>query len=203
MQTKVCVLDYGAGNVASVANMFSRFSEIKISNLRQDILDATHLVLPGVGSFGASMKKIHEVLPLDFILSQISLGKPMLGICVGMQVFAEKGIEFGLHAGLSLIKGEIAELETGGLRLPHVGWNSLESIKGHPIVNGITTDNDFYFVHSFAFRNIPDEFVIAEANYGTNFPAIVGIRNVVGVQFHPEKSQSNGARLVRNYLEIE
>jgi len=203
MQTKVCVLDYGAGNVTSVANMFSRFSETKVSNLRQDILDATHLVLPGVGSFGASMKRIHEVLPLDLIYSQISLGKPILGICVGMQVFAEKGIEFGLHSGLSLMKGEIAELETGGLRLPHVGWNSLENIKGHPIVNGITTDDDFYFVHSFAFRSIPDEFVIAEAMYGINFPAIVGIENVIGVQFHPEKSQSSGTRLVRNYLEIE
>ena len=199
----MCVLDYGAGNVTSVANMFSRFSETKISNLKQDILDATHLVLPGVGSFGASMKKIHKVLPLELIFSQISLGKPMLGICVGMQVFAEKGIEFGLHAGLSLMKGEIAELETGGLRLPHVGWNSLENIKQHPIVNGITTDDDFYFVHSFAFRSIPDEFIIAEAIYGRNFPAIVGTKNVIGVQFHPEKSQSSGTRLVRNYLEIE
>ena len=203
MNTKICILDYGSGNVASVRNSFDRLGlESHISNEAHDIVRASHLVLPGVGAFKASMEKIENELPLDVIRAQISLGKPLLGICVGMQVFAESGFEFEIHPGLNLIPGsEVIELPAD-VPKPHVGWDSIEIQNNHPILNNIDDGADFYFVHSYFVSKIDDSSLIASCDYGVKFPAVLAKDNLVGVQFHPEKSQSNGDKVLRNFVEL-
>lgn len=203
LNSKICILDYGSGNVASVKNSFDRLGlESFISNEVPDIVRASHLVLPGVGAFKASMQKIISKLPLDVISAQISLGKPLLGICVGMQVFAENGFEFEIHPGLNLIPGsEVIELPTT-VPKPHVGWDSIEIQRSHPILNNIDDGTDFYFVHSYFVTKIDDSNLIASCDYGVKFPAVFAKDNLIGVQFHPEKSQNNGDKLLRNFVEL-
>jgi glutamine amidotransferase len=203
MKIKVCILDYGSGNVASVKNSFDRLGiECLISNEIIDIHNASHLVLPGVGAFKTSMEKIRAKLPLDVILSQISLGKPILGICVGMQVFAESGFEFGAHAGLGFMQGtEVVELPDN-VPKPHVGWNGIDKLNDHPILHNIDNGADFYFVHSFFVSKIKEINLIANCNYGLTFPAVIAQGNLIGVQFHPEKSQHNGDILLQNFVEL-
>ena len=204
MTHKICILDYGSGNVASVRNSFQRLQiECVVSNEIQDVLDASHLVLPGVGAFEASMEKIEKKLPLSDIKSQIELGKPFLGICVGMQVLAERGFEFGIHPGLNLLPGsEVIEFPAE-ISKPHVGWNSVEILKAHPILENIESGTDFYFVHSYFVSKIDDSSEIAVCDYGVRFPAVLAKNNLVGVQFHPEKSQNNGDILLQNFFRMK
>ena len=203
MIRKVCILDYGSGNVASVRNSFQRLQiETLVSNEVKDILDASHLVLPGVGAFKTSMDKIQAKLPLAEIYSQIALGKPFLGICVGMQALAEKGFEFGIHPGLGLIQGsEVIELPAE-VPKPHVGWNSIDIHKYHPVLNDIDDGADFYFVHSYFVSTTDDSNIVANCDYGIKFPAVLARDNLIGVQFHPEKSQNNGDKLLKNFVEL-
>ena len=204
MAVSVCILDYGSGNVTSVKNAFERLGiESKISNDTRDILDSSHLVLPGVGAFQASMEKIKKRLPLEDIKSQISLGKPFLGICVGMQVFAERGFEFGEHPGLNLLPGaEVIEISSD-VSKPHVGWNSVDIFKEHPVLEDIKSGADFYFVHSYFMTKIDEIYTVASCQYGVRFPAVIAKDNLVGVQFHPEKSQNNGDVLLQNFIRMQ
>ena len=203
MNSKICILDYGSGNVTSVKNSFDRLGfESIVSNEVQDIVLASHLVLPGVGAFKASMEKIENKLPIDVLRAQVLLGKPMLGICVGMQVFAENGFEFEIYPGLNFIPGsEVIELPMS-VPKPHVGWNSIEIQKSHPILDNIDSGADFYFVHSYYVSKIEDSSFIASCDYGVKFPAVLASNNLIGVQFHPEKSQKNGDMLLRNFVEL-
>ncbi len=203
MRIKVCILDYGSGNVASVRNSFDRLGfESHVSNKISDIVEASHLVLPGVGAFKASMEKIEVNLPVDIIRKEISVGKPFLGICVGMQVFAESGFEFEVYPGLNLIPGaEVIELPVQ-VSKPHVGWNSIKIERNHPILNNIDDGADFYFVHSYVLSKIDKTTLIASSEYGVQFPAVFAEDNLLGVQFHPEKSQSNGDKLLQNFVEF-
>jgi len=201
--SEVCILDYGSGNVASVKNSFDRLGvRNKVSNQESDIRNMSHIVLPGVGAFKTSMEKIMANIPIDTVIAEIKKGKPMLGICVGMQVLAENGFEFGIHPGLNLITGtEVVELP-GSVSKPHVGWNSLEITGSHPVLSGIESGSDFYFVHSYYMKNVPSSELIAVSDYGLKFPAVIASENLIGVQFHPEKSQIKGDLLLRNFLEI-
>lgn len=203
LNSKICILDYGSGNVASVKNSFDRLGiESFISNEVLDVIRASHLVLPGVGAFKASMEKIKNKLPIDVLKAEVLQGKPLLGICVGMQVFAESGFEFEIHPGLNFIPGsEVIDLPTNFPK-PHVGWNSIKIQNNHPILNGIDDNADFYFVHSYVISKTRDSNIIAVCDYGIEFPAIVAKDNLVGVQFHPEKSQSNGDQLLKNFIEM-
>ncbi len=199
---KVCILDYGSGNVKSVYNLFAALSEqVVISNDGADIEAASHVVLPGVGAFGAAMRRIHERLPLDVLERVVRRqGKPFLGICVGMQVLADVGHEFGETPGLGWIGGSVRRLESGDLPLPHVGWNNIDVVRPSPLLAGLEHAPDFYYVHSFMFDVAQPEQVLATSDYGNTFCAAVGRDNVYGVQFHPEKSQRAGMRLAKNFL---
>jgi glutamine amidotransferase len=203
MEPRICILDYGSGNVASVKNSFDRLSlESHISNEIEDIRLATHLVLPGVGAFKAAIEKIEKNLPIDEIRNQISLNKPFLGICVGMQVFAAFGTEFVTHPGLGFIEDtEVVQLPED-VSKPHVGWNSIEIHKTHPLLRNIEQNADFYFVHSYVVSRVPKSMILASCDYGTKFPAVIAKSNLIGVQFHPEKSQHNGDLLLRNFAEL-
>ena len=202
--TKVCILDYGSGNVKSVFNLFSLIAEKTfVSNLPQAIEDASHVVLPGVGAFGAAMRKIRQNLPLETIERSVrDQGKPFLGICVGMQILANKGSEFGEHDGLGWIPGKVDKLDPGDLPLPHIGWNSISATREDPLLAGLDACPDFYFVHSFTFRTERKSSVLATTQFGEKFCSILNEGNVYGVQFHPEKSQKAGMRLAQNFLAL-
>lgn len=203
MKKFVCILDYGSGNVRSVFNIFKKLlDDVLISNKQEDIKKSTHLILPGVGAFGASMEKIQKLIPLKIVEDCVFVDrKPFLGICVGMQVLADIGYEFGEHKGLGWISGNVRKLEAGQLPLPHIGWNDIKVLKSSPIAEGLK-QNDFYFIHSFVFEAKDKENIIGVANYGEEFVAIVSKDNIYGVQFHPEKSQKSGMRLLNNFLSI-
>lgn len=202
---RVCILDYGSGNIKSVLNIFcSITSNVKVSNAERDILDATHLVLPGVGAFASSMQKIHEKLPVALIENVVlKQGKFFLGICVGMQVLANRGHEFGEHDGLGWIDGYVQKISSGKHPLPHIGWNQIACRKASSLLKGLdVVDPCFYFVHSYAFYPACSEHVIATTVYGEEFCSIIQKDNIFGVQFHPEKSQQVGVGLLRNFLSM-
>jgi glutamine amidotransferase len=202
---KVCILDYGSGNVKSVYNLFANVcDDVVISNSTESIAEATHIVLPGVGAFSAAMRRIDETLPMDALQHALFVEKkPFLGICVGMQVMAERGTEFGEHRGLGWIRGSVDKLTPGDLPLPHIGWNSVRPRQVSPLLDGLPGEPDFYFLHSFVFRSDDPSVVGATTAYGEEFCCLVQQDNLYGVQFHPEKSQKAGLKLIENFLGLD
>lgn len=201
---KICILNYGSGNVSSVANVIRYLGfDVVISNDKNDIENSTHLILPGVGAFGSSMRKIISNIPMDTLEKEILINcKPFLGICVGMQVLADKGFEFGEFAGLGWIPGIVKKLDSKNLPLPHIGWNNISVKNKHKILDGFYKNPDFYFVNSFVYECTEINNVIAETEYGLTFPSIINKNNIFGVQFHPEKSQKTGQLLFKNFIEF-
>jgi len=199
----VCLLDYGSGNVRSVANLLGHLRiEHRVSNDEADIDAATHFVLPGVGAFGAAMEKIRERIPLDRLTIAVQREhKPFLGICVGMQVLADRGEEFGSHPGLGWIPGTVRRLQEHGLPIPHVGWNEVRA-RGPEALLGTHDGLDFYFVHSYVFAALEQEHVVATTRYGEEFASVIRKGTIIGVQFHPEKSQKAGMLLIQNFLRL-
>tara|TARA_Y100001970_G_C14228461_1_gene857139 strand:+ start:1033 stop:1647 length:615 start_codon:yes stop_codon:yes gene_type:complete len=204
MAIKICILDYKSGNVGSVFNIIKYMGyNCKISNEEKDLEDASHIILPGVGSFKKSMKKIKENIPIKKLEEQIlKKKKPFLGICVGMQVLAEKGNEFGIENGLGWIEGEVNILKTENLPLPHICWNSINIKNKSELTKNLEGINDFYFVHSYKFDVKNEDEINARTEYGENFCSIVNKDNIYGVQFHPEKSQKSGMILLKNFINI-
>ena len=199
----VCLLDYGSGNVKSVYNIISYLGyNVKISNSEKDIKNSTHIILPGVGAFGASMKKIKNTIPFDVLENEvIKKGKPFLGICVGMQVLADKGLEFGEHKGFGWIPGIVNKLDTKDLPTLHIGWNEINVTKEIPLLKGLNENKDFYFVHSYVFNTKNQDCIVAQTEYGINFTSILLKDNIIGIQFHPEKSQKAGQLIFKNFIE--
>ncbi|MFA6074522.1 MAG: imidazole glycerol phosphate synthase subunit HisH [Negativicutes bacterium] len=201
---KIGIIDYGSGNFTSVKNAFESIlvETITIKTVA-DVEAATHIVLPGVGTFAAAMRKINEMGIVDELYKQIIANtKPFLGICVGMQVLADFGTEFERCAGLGWITGITDRVKTD-CRLPHVGWNNLRIVdRGNPLLIGLDDQSDFYFVHSFHFTPIESRHISAVCEYGTDIVAAVMKDNIYGVQFHPEKSQKNGLRILKNFTKI-
>ena len=202
---KICILDYGSGNVASVFNML-KFIEFapEISNEKKKIRDASHVILPGVGSYKSGMEKIKRKLPIDCLENEIlKKGKPFLGICLGMQVLSTVGYEFGKYQGLNWVEGEVKKLDVKKSILPHVGWNEVKAkSKNNILFNNIDTDENFYFVHSYYFNSFNKKNILATSIYEETFASAIRKDNVFGVQFHPEKSQKSGMKLLKNFLKI-
>jgi len=200
--SRLCILDYGSGNVRSVYNLFaSCAADIVVSNKPADILNASHLVLPGVGAFGAVVQKMDRALPMDVLKRAVLTdGKPFLGICIGMHVLADRGTEFGDHKGLGWIPGTVDRLNHGQFPLPHIGWNSITCDRPTPLVTGLEQEPDFYFVHAYTFHVHDPGHVVATTEYGERFCSVLQRDNLCGVQFHPEKSQRAGIKLARNFL---
>ena len=173
-----------------------------ISNNEKDIKQSTHLILPGVGSFSRAMKNINSLLPLKVIEKEIfENSKPFLGICVGMQVLASKGFEHGEHSGLGWIDGEVNVLDSKKLPLPNVGWNEIIINKESKLTDSLDKLKDFYFVHSFKFDPKDNSYINAYSEYGEKFCSIVNKNNIFGVQFHPEKSQKSGMKMLSNFFD--
>jgi glutamine amidotransferase len=195
------IIDVGIGNIGSLRGaLYSQGWDTQTVATAADMLDITHLFLPGVGSFTVAMQRLHIAGLVDPIRRHAAEGRPMMGICLGMQLLADRGVEGGASEGLGLIPGMVAPLETDPkLRLPHVGWNVLRPQQPHPLLKGIRTDVDFYFVHSYFFKARREADVVGTTEYGISYPSFVASGSVVGVQFHPEKSQRNGLRLLDNF----
>lgn len=195
------ILDIGMGNLRSVCNaVYQNGFDPVVVDSAAAFDDLTHLIIPGVGNFGAAVPELEKRQLRDPILDFAKGGRPLLGTCLGMQLMMGIGEEGGMHHGLGLIEGRVTRLDVGpGLRIPHVGWNELDVSRPHPVFSGIKTRCDFYFVHSYAVRCDNALDVLATTDYGGLVTAAIGRANVVGVQFHPEKSQVNGLRLIENF----
>ena len=202
--SKICILDYGIGNIFSLKNILKK-NEINFtySRKKKDILNATHLILPGVGSFDVAIKKLSESIPINFLNNEVlKKKKPILGICVGMQIMAKNGYENALTSGLGWIEGSVKIIDSKKLPLPQVGWNNLlHSRKKSDIMVGIEK-KDFYFLNSYYFDVMNKKNVIAYSSYGIKFPSVIQKNNIVGVQFHPEKSQKAGLQLIKNFIKL-
>lgn len=199
------ILDYGMGNLSSVRNAlnFLQVESVIISSPDQ-IKEVSNLIIPGVGAFGAAMKNISEAGFIGPIRAFAESGKPMLGICLGMQLLATEGTEPEICSGLDLIKGRVEMLQAENLSLPHMGWNGIKLKSEHPILEGVKMSADFYFVHSFIFMPSDKKNVLTTTEYGTEFTSIITneIGNVIGIQFHPEKSQKQGLKILDNFSKM-
>lgn len=203
----VVIIDYGLGNLRSVAGAVHRLGHtFKVSRLPADLEAADRLILPGVGAFGDGMKNLQELGLVD-LLGRLVLKekKPLLGICLGCQLLARESFEFGHHLGLGWIDASVVRLSPPdpSLRVPHVGWNKLLQLRPSRLWADVPPDALFYYVHSYHLQCRDSEVVIGQCPYGTQFVAAVQMGNIMGTQFHPEKSQRHGLTVLRNFLEQE
>ena len=202
----VAIVDYGVGNLFSLKSSFAAIGVEAVVTSDKGVLSAAdHVILPGVGAFGDAADKLRESGLFDFLKELAATGKPLMGICLGMQLLFEKGFEYGEHEGLGLIEGEvrpIAEVIPAGLKIPHIGWNALcfEGEK-HPLFKYLKEGDCVYFVHSFYGKNT-DGSVIATSEYGAPLTAAVARGNVCGCQFHPEKSGAVGLSILKAFCEM-
>jgi imidazole glycerol-phosphate synthase subunit HisH len=198
---KIAVVDYGLGNLGSVLKAFRHVGAPGELTADPAVLRrADALVLPGDAAFGTAMAEI-RARGLDGLIGAAAAeGRWVLGICIGMQVLFEESEEHGRHRGLGLLAGRVRRLEAG-LPVPHMGWNRLRWLRPHPLLDGIEQGRHVYFVHSYFCEAAP-EVVVATTDYGQDFAAIVARDNVLGVQFHPEKSQAAGLRLIENFVRL-
>lgn len=204
------LIDYAAGNLHSAEKAFQRMArevgggEVIVSSRAEDVARADRIVLPGDGAFPACMAELKDQTGLfDALIEAVEeRGRPFLGICVGMQLMARVGREYSDTEGLGWIDGEVVRIEpeVEGLKIPHMGWNDLIIDRPHPVFQGIQTGDHAYFVHSFQMVMSNPEHLLAHCDYGGPVTAIVGRDTMVGTQFHPEKSQSAGLRLIANWL---
>ena len=195
---KVAIFDYGAGNIFSLKNSLEKEgSTVDVITTFDKPNNYSGLLLPGVGNFDPAIKSIHEHSTIEF-KEYVKDETPVLGICLGMEMFFEKSEE-GNEKGLSVIDGEVIELPST-MKIPHMGWNNLEIKKPGKILEGVDNDSWVYFVHSFRVKPNSEEVITAESDYGIKVPAVVEKNNFFGTQFHPEKSGKVGSIMIQNFL---
>lgn len=206
----VAIIDYGSGNLRSAGKAFECAAnelglKVSVTDRAEDLVTASHIVLPGVGSFADCKQGLISLPGVVEALCQAVIfeGRPFLGICVGMQLLADVGREHGEHKGLAWIEGEVSRLTPSDekLKIPHMGWNDLHiKAADHPFFSGVEQGSHVYFVHSYGFKCSNPGDVLASVDYGGPIAAVVGCENVIGTQFHPEKSQSTGLKMITNFL---
>lgn len=214
METLI-IIDYGSGNLRSAAKAFEHVSKditVKISNKPKDLLKADRIVLPGQGAFRDCMEGLSAIDGMVEALNESVIQKatPFLGICVGMQLMASRGMEHGVTAGLGWIEGDVIPItpKDESLKIPHMGWNELHYLSAnnsqdnrHFVLRNTDSSENFYFVHSFMFQCTYNHNCLAMTEYGGLIPAIIGRDNIIGMQFHPEKSHKAGLKLLSNFLD--
>jgi glutamine amidotransferase len=198
--SRVAIIDYGVGNLRSVEKAFAATGcEAVISADESVLRSAERLVLPGVGAFAACMKALRKRGLDSLVQERAATGTPLIGICVGMQMLFEVSDEFGTTNGLGLLRGRVRRFEND-LVVPQVGWNRIHQRRSHPLFAGVVDGSFCYFVHSFYCEPSSDEVMVGETEYGVKYASVVARGNVCGVQFHPEKSQDVGLRMLRNFV---
>ena len=200
--TQIAVIDYGVGNLRSVEKAFAAMDCEAIVTRDEKVLRAAEkLVLPGVGAFGACMRALSERGFDRLVRERVAEDAALLGVCVGMQLLFEESDEFGATAGLGLLRGRVRRF-SDDLVVPHVGWNRIDQVRDHPLFADIADGSFFYFVHSYYCEPADDRVVAGKTQYGVNYASVVAQANICGVQFHPEKSQEAGLRLLRNFARL-
>lgn len=208
----ICIIDYGMGNLRSVQKALERVgAEAIVSRSPADVRRAEALVLPGVGAFGDAMRNLRAIDLVEPLLDSIEVGKPLLGICLGMQLLFEESEELGTHSGLGVLRGRVRlfpfanaatsppEPGHSPLKVPHVGWNQIHIRRSHPLLDGVAHGSFAYFVHSYYVEPAHPSLVVAETDHGVDFASVVAQGNAMGIQFHPEKSQWVGLRILANF----
>lgn len=200
---RIAVIDYGLGNRRSMEKSLQRAgAEVTVSDGPETLAAADGIVLPGVGAFRRGMQELQS-RGLDTVLSRLTCaGKPLLGVCLGMHLLFESGQEHGVTAGLGLLPGEVRLLDSGGLNLPHIGWNAVHWERPSALAEGIADGTPFYHVHSFVAVPGDPAIVLGTSDYGTRFASVVGRDNIMGTQFHPEKSSRDGIALLANFVAL-
>lgn len=198
------IIDYGMGNLRSVLNSVVHLgSECRLIQSPTEAEHVDKLILPGVGAFGVGMQNLDRLGFTEAIPRLAQDGRPLLGICLGMQLLATTGTEHGRHEGLDLIRGVVSHIDTDpSLRIPHVGWNAVDIRRESPLFVDLPDEPTFYFVHSYEFKPSDPEAVTATTAYGVDLAASVESDGMFGVQFHPEKSQANGLKVLENFLSL-
>ena len=200
----VVIIDYGMGNLKSVYNALKKIEcDCKISSDIEDIRKADKLIIPGVGAFKDCMDNLNKANLPVVIKEEVAKGKPLLGICLGMQVLFERGYEVEEREGLGLLKGEIKLMKDPNVKIPHIGWNNLEKNREDNLLNGLKDNAFVYYVHSYRATGYRDEDLVGFSTYGSlKIPGLVRKGNVIGAQFHPEKSGEIGLQILKNFKEL-
>lgn len=199
------IINYGAGNLQSVKNSLDYLNITNaLINKPQEIDDCDKIILPGVGAFGPAMEKLNKLGFTQKIKKFARQRKPILGICLGMQLLLETSEEYGLHQGLGLISGKVRPLndKVKDLPIPHIGWNNTHKLKSSPLLENISDGSCFYYVHGFYCEPADKSIIIASSDYGIKFAAVLGKNKIFGCQFHPEKSQRCGLVLLENFQKL-
>jgi len=209
MKKNITILDYGSGNILSAMQSFAKViknndldADISISGNPKSIKNSSHLVMPGQGAFETCIMGLKNIPGMIEELNKYALEqkKPFFGICVGMQLLANNSEENGNHEGLGWVDGTIRKLPSKNIKMPHMGWNSIKILKNNFKIT--PKETDYYFVHSYYFDCKNKENILAETNYGLNFPSIICKENIYGFQFHPEKSSDQGLDIIKNFLKL-
>ena len=201
--TKITIIDYGVGNFRNVQKAFEVVgAAAEITDSVEAVNEADAIVLPGVGAFGDAIDNIRARKLEQPILDAVAAGKPMIGICVGLQLLFEESEEIGHHIGLGILPGKVVRFPDSELTVPHMGWNQIEPAREHPLLVGIEPGDFAYFAHSFHAAPANSTDIIACTEYGQLYPSIVGRDNVCAIQFHPEKSQQVGLQILKNFVEF-
>ncbi len=204
----IVVVDYASGNLNSVSKALKRFADnVKISSCATDILQAEKLILPGVGAFGDAVNKLRKLGLIKPIKKFIQSGKPYLGICLGMQLLFEKSEESNSLKGLALLKGKVSRFKANkDLKVPHMGWNEIVLNKKNrnaaKLFSNVKNKSFVYFCHSYCVADVEKKYILSNTIYADNFVSAVCAGNIYGVQFHPEKSQKIGLRIIKNFIEL-
>jgi glutamine amidotransferase len=202
---KVSIISYGSGNIYSIYKAISDLGYVvEICKTPNEIDKAERIILPGVGSFYESMKLLTQNNWIEKILHLVKDKKiPIFGICLGMQLLSKCSYEDNYSPGLNLIEGEVSSLKELGCQkiIPHMGWNAVIFDKNNKLFKDISLESDFYFAHSYAFKNIHKDYVSGTVNYGVDIVAAISFNNILGTQFHPEKSSLNGKKILKNFIE--
>lgn len=201
----IAIVDYGMGNLRSVEKGFQKVGvDARVTRDPSDIEDASGIVLPGVGAFRDCMRNLTESTLIDSIVRSIEKGKPYLGICLGLQILFTESEEFGLTKGLNLLRGRVVRFrfEKEDLKIPHMGWNNIRIRKRPPVLKGIEDNSFFYFVHSYYVVPEDEGIIATVTDYGIEFTSMVWKDNILATQFHPEKSQTLGLRILKSFGDL-